>query len=310
MDTYGEQPTVIAMPSEVVVETAPVGKSKKHKHKQVDEMAEVIDVMGGGGAGLGAGLGGGLLGGILGGALLGNRGLLGGGAVEGIVTPAMLTAGLAGVTDSQQNTAVLQTLGAIQGSIPLAEGQVQLAIAGAVGELRTHLGQVENGLVAGQAITNKAVSDAIAASLASQNNINLNVLTMGQANLVATKDSQFATQVAIASSTKEILAALNDQNTANLQRQLTVAESALLEGRITGRQRETEINITNTNTATAQQIQMQTQQQQQLQAIIQLNALVGNLANDIQVVRQGQTIFNSGTMAASGTQAAANTKVN
>ena len=55
---------------------------------------------------------------------------------------------------------------------------------------------------------------------------------------------------------------------------------------------------------------MQAQQQQQLQAIVQLNALVGNLANDIQVVRQGQTIFNSGTMAASGTQAAANTKVN
>jgi hypothetical protein len=41
-----------------------------------------------------------------------------------------------------------------------------------------------------------------------------------------------------------------------------------------------------------------------------LSACVANLANDVQVVRQGQTIFNSGTMAASGTQAAANTKVN
>lgn len=272
----------------------------------------LLPVGGDGGGALG-GAGGGFAGAALGSLLLGRGGLLGGvgGVVgEGVVTPAMLTAGLAAVTDSQQNTSILQTLGAIQGSIPLAEGQVQLALAGAVGEIRTHLGQVENGLVAGQAITNKAISDAIAASLASQNNINMNVMTMGQANLVATKDSQYATAVAIASSTKEILAALNDQNTANLQRQLTVAESELLETRLVGRTRESEINITNTNTATAQQFQMQNQSQQQLQAIIQLNALVGNLANDIQVVRQGQTIFNSGTMAASGTQAAANTKVN
>jgi len=277
-------------------------------------MTEVIE-MAGGNSGLGAGLGGGLLGGILGGALLGNRGLLGGdvgrvGVGEGCVTPSNLTAGLTGVTDAIQNTTVMQALGDIKASVPLAEAQVQLALAGSTGEIRTHLGQVENGLVAGQALTNKAVSDAIAASLASQNNINMNVLQMGQANLVATKDSQYATAVAISSSTKEILAALNEQNTANLQRQLAVAESALAEQRSHGRIRETEINISNTNTATAQQIQTQTQQQQQLQAIIQLNALVGNLANDIQVVRQGQTIFNSGTMAASGTQAAANTRVN
>lgn len=263
-----------------------------------------------GGSGEG-GIGGGLLGGILGGALLGNRGLFGGnGTGEGCVTPANLTAGLTGVTDAIQNTTVMQALGDIKAAVPLAEAQVQLALAGSTGEIRTHLGQVENGIVAGQAITNKAISDAIAASLASQNSINMNVLQMGQANLVATKDSQFATQVAIGNSTKEILAALNDQNTANLQRQLAVAESTLAEQRSLGRIRETEINITNTNTATAQQLQMQAQQQQQLQAIVQLNALVGNLANDIQVVRQGQTIFNSGTMAASGTQAAANTKVN
>lgn len=278
-------------------------------------MTEVIEMAGGGNAGLGAGLGGGLLGGILGGALLGNRGLLGGevgrGVVgEGCVTPSNLTAGLTGVTDAIQNTTVMQSLGDIKASVPLAEAQVQLALAGSTGEIRTHLGQVENGLVAGQAITNKAISDAIAASLASQNNINLNVMQMGQANLVATKDSQYATAVAISNSTKEILAALNDQNTANLQRQLTVAESALAETRSAGRIRETEINITNTNTATAQQFQVQAQQQQQFQILANLSASVANLANDIQVVRQGQTIFNSGTMAASGTQAAANTKVN
>lgn len=278
-------------------------------------MTDILEVGSGGGMG---GLGGGMMGGLLAGALFGgglgnrnnwdNRGALPG--TEGCVTPSQLTAALAGVQDTQMNTAVLQTLGAIQGAIPVAEGQVQLALAGAVGEIRSHLGQVENGLVAGQSITNKAISDAIAASLASQNNINMNVMTMGQANISATKDAQYATQVAISNSTKEILAALNDQNVQNLQRQLTVAETALAEQRADGRLRQSEINITNTNTATAQQFQVQQQQQQQFQILANLSANLANLANDVQVVRQGQTIFNSGTMAASGTQAAANTKVN
>lgn len=267
--------------------------------------------MGGAGAGLGAGLGGGLLGGILGGALLNRGGLLGGGVDgAGVVTPAMLTSGLASVIDSNQNTTLLQSVGDVKAAVPLAEAQVQLAIAGSTATL-----------TAGQAMINKNISEAIAASLASQNNINVNVLNQGSAtreavasygvaNLNATKDSQFATTQAIAGSTKEILAALNEQNTANLQRQLAVAESALLERNAALRARETEINITNTNTATAVAAQAQGQQQQQIQLLIQQNALLSNLANDIQVVRQGQTIFNSGTMAASGTQAAANTKVN
>lgn len=269
--------------------------------------------VGGDGGALG-GAGGGFAGAALGSLLLGRGGLLGGVGNgvggEGCVTPTQLTAALAGVTDAQQSTAILQTLGAIQGAIPVAEGQVQLALAGAVGEIRTHLGQVENGLVAGQAITNKAISDAIAASLASQNNINMNVMTMGQANLVATKDAQYANAIAVAASTKEILSALNDQNTANLQRQLTVAESALLENRLVGRQRETEINITNTNTATAQQMQAQNQMQAQSQAIIQLGALVSNLCGDIQAVRATTSNVNFGTQAGVGqTTNATNNKV-
>lgn len=272
----------------------------------------LLPVGGSDGGGALGGAGGGFAGAALGSLLLGRGGLLGGAAAvgEGCVTPSQLTAALAGVQDTQMNTAVLQTLGAIQGSIPLAEGQVQLALAGAVGEVRSHLGMVENGLVSGQATINKNVTDAIAASLASQNNINMNVMTMGQANLVATKDSQYATAVAIASSTKEILAALNDQNTQNLQRQLTVAESALLETRLVGRTRESEINITNTNTATSQQLQTQNQMQAQSQAIIQLGALVSNLCGDIQAVRATTSNVNFGTQAGVGqTTNATNNKV-
>lgn len=276
------------------------------------------------------GAGGGFAGAALGSMLLGRGGLLGGigngvgnGIVggEGCVTPTQLTAALAGVQDTQMNTAVLQQLGAIQASVPLAEGQVQLALAGAVGEVRSHIGAVENTLVAGQTAINRNVSDAIASSLVAHNLTNMNVLTSaaatresiaayGVANLTATKDAQFANQVAINQSTKEILSALNDQNTATLQRQLAVAESALLENRLNGRQRESEINITNTNTATAQQAQIQGQVQAQSQAIIQLSALVQNLCGDVQAVRATTSNVNFGTQAGVGqTTTATNNKV-
>lgn len=211
---------------------------------------------------------------------------------------------------NQNSLDIMAKLGSIEGAIPLAEAQVQLALAGSTATI-----------TAAQAVTNKGVSDAIAASLASQNNINVNVLQQGSAtreavasygvaNLTATKDAQFAITAAVAAGNKEILAALNANEIGNLQRQLTVADLDRRDEANRGRVRESEINITNTNTATAQQLQTQTQQQQQLQLLVQQNALLSNLCNDIQVVRQGQTIFNSGTMAASGTQAAANTKVN
>lgn len=267
--------------------------------------------MGGAGAGLGAGLGGGLLGGILGGALLNRGGLLGGGVDgAGVVTPAMLTSGLASVIDSNQNTTLLQSVGDVKAAVPLAEAQVQLALAGAQADIMSQSTTQATAAALANQLTNQNIANAIAASLASQGAIKESVAQYGVANLNATKDAQFATTTAINTSTKEIIAALNEQNTANLQRQLAVAESALLERNAALRARETEINITNTNTATAQQLQTQVQGQQQFQILAQLSATVANLANDIQVVRQGQTIFNSGTMAASGTQAAANTKVN
>lgn len=211
---------------------------------------------------------------------------------------------------NQNSLDIMAKLGSIEGAIPLAEAQVQLALAGSTATI-----------TAGQAITNKGISDAIAASLASQNNINVNVLQQGAAtreavasygvaNLTATKDAQFATAAAIAASTKEVLAALNEQNVANLQRQLTVAETALLERNAALRARETEINITNTNTATAQQVQVQGQQQQQLQFMAQLVAEVRNLANDVQVVRQTQSNVNFGTQTGTAqTASAANNKV-
>lgn len=247
------------------------------------------------------GAGGGFAGAALGSLLLGRGGLLGGGAVAaveggGCVTPATFTAGITGVTDAIQNTQVMQSLGDIKAAIPLAEAQVQLALAGSTGEIRTHLGMVENGLVAGQAITNKAVSDAIAASLASQNNINLNVLQMGQANLVATKDAQYALASTIKDDGEKTRALITANTISELQRQLTVAETAALEDRLGSRARETEINITNTNTAIAAQSQAQQQQQQQTLLLANLCNIVNGLQNAV-ATNSNLIVGNTGAVA-------------
>lgn len=279
-------------------------------------MADVIEreIIGGGGmggGGLGAGLGGGLLGGILGGALLGGNGLGNRNNVgEGCVTPSMLTAGLTGVTDAVQNTTVVQTLGAIQAAIPLAESQTQLAIAVAQSELAGQINTANIANLGGQAMINKNVSDAIASSLASQTSIKESVAAYGVANLNATKDAQFALATIVKDDGEKTRALITSNTISELQRQLTVAQTGALEDRLTNRARETEINITNTNTANAQQMQVQGQVQAQSQAIIQLSALVSNLCGDIQAVRATTSNVNFGTQAGVGqTTNATNNKV-
>lgn len=313
MDIDDERATLISAPPVMPESEADEPKRKKKKVKKMAVLETPTMLATGGGSegmGLGGGIGGGLLGGILAGALfgggIGNRRNEGG---EGCVTPSMLTAGLAGVTDALQNTTVVQTLGSIQAAIPLAEAQGQLALAGAQSEIT---GQINTSLLAtlaGQNLINKNVSDAIAASLASQTSIKESVAAYGVANLNATKDAQFAIATIVKDDGEKTRALITSNTISELQRQLTVAQTAALEDRLTNRARETEITITNTNTATAQQMQSQNQLQAQSQAIIQLSGLINNLAGDIQSVRQGQVVFNSGTMAGSATQAAANTKV-
>jgi hypothetical protein len=272
--------------------------------------------------------------GLILGALLGNGGLLGNrnrNDGEACVTPTDLTAALNGVTASTNTNAILQGIGDLKTAVPVAEGQVQLALQSAQADLNRNIDstgdQIAAQVSAAQlanannfAATSRQLSDIIATSLASQNTINTNVLTSaastkeavalyGNANLVATKDAATATALAVANSTKEILAALNDQNVANLQRQLTVAESTLAEDRARSRSREVEVNVTQSVTQNQNQLNFQQQQQQQFQILAQLGAAVGNLANDIQSVKQGSVVFNSGRMMDSGNQHAANTRV-
>lgn len=303
------------------METEPLGigtsatpLSLQHLAKETDMTASTqnfyenpMAAMGGMGGGTAAG--GAALGGLVG-AAFGSGGFGGFGnrnVGEGFVTPTQLQTAMSSVIDANNSANVQEALGDIKGLIPAAEGQVQLALAGAVGEIRSHLGQVENGITAGQAAINKNVSDAIASSLASQNAINVNVLQSaaatreainlnGQANLLATKEAATATALAVANSTKEIIAALNDQNMQNLQRQLTVAETALAEQRAEGRTRASEINVTQTVTQNQNQLQMQAQQQQQFILLNNLANIVGGLQTAV-ATNSNLIVGNTGAVA-------------
>lgn len=266
-----------------------------------DPMSGVLPLMmgggggwGGAGAGAGAGLGAGLLGGILGGALLGgNNGFLGrnnnfNGNVEGIVTPTQLTAALAGVTETQNNSTVLQTLGDIKAAIPLAEGQVQLALAGAQADINSNISTGLQVAIAGQAGINKNISDSLASAIAGQgvirdaiNQVGTTV-NLGIANLAtAGLQNTYALNTAIRDDGEKTRALLISQNEANLQRMLTVAENALLEQRAIGRSAATEVNVSQVVTQVQAQAQAQQQQQQQLILLAQIAAGFNGLQNAV-----------------------------
>lgn len=274
----------------------------KHKHKMeevegVPTMAQGLDVqeIGGGGFG-GGGIGGGLLGGILAGALFGRDGFRRGDGGEGCVTPSQLSAALAGVQDTQMNTAVLQQLGAIQAAVPLAESQVQLALAQSQGQISNQLGTQSLAIAQGFGAQAQNISQAQAAIIAVGESVKDAVNANGSANLIATKDASAANLAAIASSTNQILTALKDQEITNLNRQLTVAELRNSEDRAEARARTTEVNVTQSVVQNQQQLQAQQQQQAQIQLLASLVPAINNLANDIQAVRQTQSTVNFGTM--------------
>lgn len=251
----------------------------------------------------GLGMGGGLIGGLVLGSLLRNGNLFGNGTgvgvQEGCVTPSNLSAQLAGVTDTLQNTSVMQTLGAIQGAIPLAEANGQLALAGATSDIRSHIGAVENTLTQGQMTINQNVSNAIASSLASQGAIKETVLTTGAANLQATANAQFAITQAINADGAQTRALIQSIETANTQRLLGERQDQINELLAEGRRRDDRhgIEINMTNNQNQQQLQFQAQQQQ----IANLTACLHGVSQLAQATNQQLIIGNTG-VATGGSQ--------
>jgi hypothetical protein len=253
------------------------------------------------GAGAGAGLGAGLLGGVLGGALLGNNrnGLLGNngeGNVGGVVTPALLAASLAQVTDVQNNSTILQSLGDIKASIPYAEGQVQLALAGSTADINGNITSSTLSNLNGQVAINKNISDSIATALAGQGAIKDSVLTAGATNLNAILINRYELTKEVRDDGDKTRALLIAQNDATLNRELSVAQTALAEQRAIGRSRDVEVNVS--QNVNQNQTQLQQQQQQQQQFLITNNLLQAILsqAQVAQATNQSLIIGNTGAV--------------
>lgn len=254
--------------------------------------------MAGTGAGGLAGAGAGILGGILGGALLNRGGLFGneGRVGEGCVTPSQLTAALAGVQDTQMNTAVLQGLGDIKAAVPLAEAQVQLALSQSQGQLSNQIGQQSLAVAQGFASQAQNISQAQAAIIAVGESVKDAVNANGAANLIATKDASSANLAAVANSTNLILTALKDQEITNLNRQLTVSELRNTEDRAEARARATEVNVTQTVNQVQAQAQAQQQSQQQILLLNQLCAHFATLQNAV-ATNSNLIVGNTGAVA-------------
>lgn len=269
-------------------------------------MSAAVPALVANGGGYGDGLGGG---GLLALALLAGRGGFGFGndgfrngnfGGDGCVTNSTFTAGITGVTDAIQNTTVVEGIGDIKQAVFQAEGNLQLAGCENTSAIRSHLGQVENTIVAGQLNLANGINGVNVNVLQSAAATREAVAQSGTQNLLATKDAQAVLSAQAASNTNLILAALKDQEITNLSRQLTVAELRNSEDRAEARAKTTEVNVTQTVNQNQLQLQAQAQQQQQLQVLANLNACVANLANDVQVVRATQQNINFGVQAGVG----------
>lgn len=238
------------------------------------------------------GLGGG---GLLALALLAGRGGFGFGndgfnhRGEGCVTPSNLTAGLAGVTDAIQNTEVMASLGDIKASVPLAESQVQLALAGAQADI-TQQNQAQTLALSGQffsgqlaniqgfANTKDAVDSLSTQVAIGQGVTNTNIERLG-----------WQLSKSISDDGEKTRALITNNRIAELEQQLTVAqlnerEERANNARIIDRQ-SVEISMINNQN----QNQLQFQQQQQA-----LNTISSGLVQALQNIQATNQAINIG----------------
>lgn len=249
----------------------------------------------------GLGMGGGLVGGLLLGSLLRNGGLNGLNGVNdgGCVTPSNLSAQLANVTDTQMNTTVLQSLGDIKASVPLAEGQTQLAIAGAQSDItqqnqaqtiglsnQLYTGQLSN--IQGFANTKDAVDSLSTQVAIGQGVTNTNIERLG-----------WQLSQSISNDGEKTRALITSNRIADLEQQLTVAQLNEREERAnSARERDRQsVEISMINNQNQNQLQFQ----QQAQALNTISSGIVAALQNIQATNQQLIIGNSG-ITSGGTQ--------
>ena len=268
------------------------------------------------GGAMGAGLGAGLVGGLLGTALFGRNGL-NGGFNDGIggVAPATL----AGVESVVNNTAIMQSLGDIKASVPLAEGQIQLALAGAQMDLNNSISQASaSNIAAVSALSTNLMNNLNMQTQMNQKGFADNAATtvaQGTANLIATKDASVLAErnswmlnQAITNDGDKTRALIQSIDKTNDSRLITSLANEISELRNEGRLRGVEGNITISNTNTANAVAQQQQAQQQAQQLAVLAANLQALWQQNQNIQQGVLNIGSGTVSGNS-QTAANTRV-
>jgi Predicted TIM-barrel enzyme len=258
----------------------------------------------------GFGMGGGLLGGLVLGSVL-NRGFgnFGGGYGYGNGMPCGGYGGIDGLNNLQgaiDTNAILSNLADIKAAVPLAEGQMQLALAGAQSDItqqnqaqtlaltnQLFTGQLAN--VQGFANTKDAVDSLSTQVAIGQGVTNTNIERLGWQLATTVKDDGEKTRALITSN-----------QIAELNRIAAERQDEIIELRNEGRRRDDrhgiEINMINNQN----QNQLQFQQQQQL--IGQLAHCVSDVSQIARATNQSLIIGNTGAVA-SGPQTANPTNV-
>ena len=237
----------------------------------------------------GLGIGGGVLGAVLVGALLPR--LLGdqnGTAAAIAAEKTLSTADVQSIVTGAQNS---QTLGNVAGEIWKAEGQVQAALQAATNAAQISTLNAEIANLQGQGLLTKSISDA-AAMNATQHGLVIQATQDAATNLLAaTNNGFYATAQVVNNDGEKTRALIQGIATADLNRQIVVAQNEATELRHDGRVRDSGVNVTNNinQTATAQA---------NASAQAQIVGLLGQVATAIQ--HNTQSTVNLGTMIGSG----------
>ena len=297
-------------PLAIISETQAVENSNTTKEEDMTPQ-DTINLFanpnaGGMGGAVGGGLGAGLVGGLLGTALFGRNGLNG------------LDGGGAAVSVNN-DMAIMQTLGDIKAAVPLAESQVQLALAGAQMDINNSIAQ--STASTGNIVRN--VNDQVMAALNMQTQMNQKgfadntstIVAQGTANLLATKDaatqalqSSWLLNQAITADGDKTRALIQSIDKTNDSRTITALANEVSELRNEGRLTAATGNITISNNNTANAVAQQQQAQQQQQQLTTLLAHVNALYAQNQHIQQGVLNIGSGTVSGNS-QTAANTRV-
>lgn len=192
----------------------------------------------------------------------------------------------------QRDLDLMQKLGNIEGDVWKAEGQVQLAVAQAQSDINNRISDGLQAAINGQGAIRKDISDAIQASLVSQADIKNNITAGNAITQLAVAQNKYELSREISNDGEKTRALIIRQYEDTLNRQLAVAQDALLEQRQFARSRDVEVNVAQT----VNQVQAQAQAQQQQQLTNQLLNAILCQAQVAQATNQSLIIGNTGAV--------------